>query len=291
MSFPTQDILINPYEQYGENEKKVFGSQQLIVPTFSPALNARFDYGGLEPAQVMMVGAKFGVGKTYFILNWIRFLMAQKFRIIFFSLDMDFRRMYIALLRQILEKGRVESTLQWKADKEHVKQMLINSGYFDYLKIYTNEKKVLSFDEISYICEKEKPDIVFVDHFSKVWGTGDNVFKESKQTAEFFWRAKQNLNTIFVILIQMKKGGHQQRDQNMIPPGRDEYKGAGDIGENADILLSLARPDIDNTCPEEYKKKIVGALRKNRLKDESITDHLFWDYSSVTTIMKDSRYQ
>ena len=300
MSLPTQDILINPYEQYGENEKRVFGSQRLIVPTFSPALNARFDYGGIEPAQVMMLGAKSGIGKTYFILNWIRFLMENKFRITFFSLDMEFRRMFIALLRQILEKGRVESTLQWKADKEHVKQMLIKSGYFDYLRIYTNEKKIISFDEISFICDKEKPDIVFIDHFSKVWGTGDNVFKESKTTSEYFWRAKRELNTIFVILIQMKKAGYgnyikkngnQTNEQNMIPPGEDEYKGAGEIKENADILLSLSRPERDKDCPEGYKGKVVGAIRKNRNQDVSMTDHLFWNYSNITTRMWDSPFQ
>jgi replicative DNA helicase len=290
MILPPQDILVNPYDQFLEVEKEVFNKHERVVPTFSEALNSHFLGGGIEPANVMLIGAKYNVGKTFFILNWIRYLMANRFRCIFFSLDMDFKKMFIRLLRQILETGRLDAEVQWRADKDRVRDLLTKAGYFDYLRIYTNEKKALSFDEISFICDREKPDIVFIDHFSKVYGGGHNVYQETRQIAEYFRRKKKEMNTIFAILMQLKKG-EKQRDQNKIPPGKDEYKGAGEIGEDADIMLSLCRPDIDQGCEEGYKKTIIGALRKNRLNDEPNLDYIRWSYDSRTTIMKDTLFQ
>jgi replicative DNA helicase len=283
-------VLVNPFTQYLEVEQEVLHKNIRVIPTFSPALNSHFIGGGIEPANVMLIGAKYNVGKTFFVLNWIRYLIENKFKVIFFSLDMDFQKMFVRLLRQILDTGRLETESKWRSDREHVKKMLTEAGYFENLRIYTNEKKVISFDEMSFICDKEKPDIVFVDHFSKVFGGGHNIYQETRQISEYFRRKKREMNTAFVILIQLKKG-EKQRDQNQIPPGKDEYKGAGEIGEDADIMLSLCRPDIDQGCADGYKKTIIGAFRKNRLNDEPNQDYVRWLYNPQSTRMIDTVHQ
>jgi len=278
-----ENIIVNPFEQYQEVEDHLFKNPPKVLPTFSPALNKQFIGGGIELANTILIGAKYGVGKTYFILNWILDLIRNKYKVIFFSLDMDFVKIFERLLRLVLDLGKEEAKNQWKADKEFTKEKLTRAGYFDYLKIYTNEKRVISFKEISYICNDEKPDMVFVDHFDKVAGTGHNLYQESKQISEYFRQKKKEMNTIFAILIQLKKMDSHRKTPNAIPPGKDEYKGAGQIGEDADVMLSLSRPDIDEECSQDRKRMIVGALRKNRLNDEPDPGYIFWNYDPTTT--------
>lgn len=200
-----ENLIVNPHHQYLELEDHIFTKPQKVIPTFSPALNRQFSGGGIELANTILIGAKYGVGKTFFILNWIHFLIQNKYKVLFFSLDMDFQKIFVRYLRLLLGQGRQESIATWKADKEFVKEKLERAGYYDYLRVYTNEKRPISFKELSYICDNEKPDMVFVDHFDKVFGSGHNLYQESKQTSEYFRQKKKEMNTIFAILIQLKK--------------------------------------------------------------------------------------
>ena len=284
-----KDILINPYKQYQEVEDQTFSVPLKTLPTFSPTLNRQFVGGGIEIANVMLIGAKYGVGKTFWILNWILYLIQNKYKVIFFSLDMDFTKVFVRFLRLILGQGKLESIATWKADKESVKEKLTRSGYFDYLKIYTNEKRIISFKEISYIVSDEKPDIVFIDHFSKIHGTGHNVYQETRQIAEYLRQAKKEMNTIFAVLMQLKKQESHRKTPNAIPPSKDSFKGAGEIGEDADIMLSLSRPDLDLDCSNDRRKMIVGALVKNRLNDEPDLSYIFWVYDPISTALIDLR--
>lgn len=280
-------IIVNPFEQYAELEEHINSKPQQVLPTFSPALNRQFIGGGIEISNVMLVGAKYGVGKTFFILNWILDLIRNQYKTVFFSLDMDFQKVFSRILRLILGLGKLEAIATWKSDKEFVKDKLTRAGYFDYLKIYTNEKRPISFNEITYICNNEKPNIVFIDHFSKIYGSGHNVYQETRQIAEYLRQAKKTMNTIFIVLMQLKKNDNHRKAPNAIPPGKDEFKGAGEIGEDADIMLSLARPDLDEECQMDRHRMIVGALRKNRLNDEPDLSYLFWKYDPVTTALTD----
>lgn len=280
-------ILVNPYNQYLDLEQRAERSPQKILTTFSPRLNAQFDSGGIEPTNVVLVGAKYGVGKTYFALNWILHLIRDGKKVTFFSLDMDFHKIFVKILRNIAGVGRNDAEMLMKNEKDYVREKLKSAGYFDNLRIYTNEKRPISFREISFICTEEKPDVVFIDHFGKIHGTGHNPYQETKIISAYLQKMKMEINTTFVALIQMRKGDGRGKNPNAIPPGKDDYKGAGEIGEDADIMLSLARPDLDESCPIDRKSIIVGALRKNRLKDEPDIGHLFWRYDPVSTRMND----
>lgn len=280
-------ILINPFHQYIEIEANLFTKPEKVIPTFSPELNRQFTWGGIEKGRSIMIGAKFYVGKTYFALNWARYLIERKYRVHFFSLDMDFKRIFIRLLRQVLSVGEIAAIDKWKEDTAFVREKLTDAGYFDYLKIYTNEKKPILFNEITYIVEQEKPDIVFVDHFGKLQGMGRSIYEETAGIAEYFRAKKTSLNTVFAVLVQMRKEHHRTRLPNAIPPQADDYKGAGNIGEDADVLLSLARPDLDKECEIGHRGMIVGSLRKNRLSDNPEDDYIYWGYSKTTTIMTD----
>jgi len=282
-----ENIIINPYDQFLSLEKTIHQEKLSVTTTFSPRLNAQFEDGGIGPTNVCLLGAKYGVGKTYFALNWMLHSIREGKRVTFFSLDMDYRKILIKILRNVLDVGKHEAIQIWKEDREYTRTKLKDAGYFDNLKIYTNEKRPISFKEITQITTEEKPDIVFIDHFGKIYGMGANIYGETKIIAEYLRQMKNKINTIFVPLIQMKKGDTRMRSPNRIPPGKDEYKGAGEVGEDADIMLSLARPDLDQDCPEDRRLTIVGALRKNRLNDEPDIGYLFWRYDPKTTRMVD----
>ncbi len=280
-------LLVNPFEQYLELEKKIKHKPTTVTTTFSPRLNEQFDGNGIEPTTVVMLGAKYGVGKTYFALNWIMHLIKDQKKVIFFSLDMDFQKIVTKIVRYVMGIGKIDAINAMRDERETVREALRESGYFDYLKIYTNEKRPISFKEISSICTEEKPDVVFIDHFGKIYGIGHNPYQESKVVAEYLRNMKTKINTTFVVLIQMRKADSKSRGQNTIPPFKDDYKGAGEVGEDADVMLSLARPDLDNDCPPEKQRIIVGALRKNRLKDDAEIGHIFWKYDPISTRMTD----
>lgn len=277
--------IINSHDQFIEC-KKHYEREVKVIPTFSPMLNNEYDHGGIETGSTMVIMAGSHTGKTFFITNWMYFLMKSGYKSVFFSLDEESRRIIVKMLRLIYrcDRDSAEKILLLEKTKDD----LMKIGFFDLIKIY---EKRCSLKDYSIICETEKPQVVFIDHLMKMSGSGENVYKETREISEYLTNERKRLGIIYVSLLQLNKEFLKTTDKKYdLIPAMANGKGAGDIYENADVILSLARPDMSPECPNNLRNKIIGLHRKNRLSEKQSFNINTWNYDVITTKITDFIY-
>lgn len=216
---------------------------------------------GFRDGQMVVIGARPGVGKTAFSLNLVeRFLhndtirqtdslsaevkeeVPQKMTGIFFSLEMGSSEL---LERLIAERTAIEVPM--------IRDAQINdSDWVDILatiatddtkgRFFINDNPSLTIDDIEQEIEKtsrnvDHLDFVFVDYLQLVNSTNQNRQQAIAETSRRLKViAKQYHTTVFAIAQLNREVEH--RDNNR--PGLADLRESGQIEQDADIVIMLS---------------------------------------------------
>lgn len=243
--------------------------------------------GGLSPGNIVLVGARTTVGKTWLLLNIMRNMCLQypEKQIAFFSLDMQKKDIAMRLAQLELGKSREEILALLKADTLDVP----NSTF----------KKTVIYDDITSTgaiwskygklrdIENWKPDIVAIDYFGligaansdgKKIGEYDLASENIKILKSFATKTK----VILFIVVQLNR----YSGTGNIPVELNMIRDCGVIEEVSDFIIGLSRYDkikIGNSMLEG-KKLILARLLKNK---NGSTAETFCSFNEITGEMKE----
>jgi replicative DNA helicase len=231
-------LFIDPYQLMIDDCEKARRRPAKIIKTFSRSLNREFDMDGIESGNVMLIMAAAHVGKTYFVLNWMEYLLKQtKLKSLFLSLDMEYGKITNRLYRLIFNCSRKEAEEIKKGYDGKEKQKmsrLIDMGFPNRLTIVDSimisdmqyKSRLDRMSVIDRLICQTRPDIVFIDHLFKMTGNGSKVYEESRNISSHLKRMKVKYEAVFVVLWQLSK--EFIKDHKKIPT-MEKGKGAGEI--------------------------------------------------------------
>ncbi len=236
---------------------------------------------GLNKSDLIIVGARPGMGKTSFALNIARNVAFKKKTVCFFSLEMSRDQLAQRLLSN---EASVESTklrTGQLTDEEWAR--LGNAGAeLSKLNIYLDETPGITVREMkAKLLRMKKVDLVVVDYLGLMQSdkrTENRVQEVSDITRNLKGLAK-DLKIPLVVCAQLSRGTETKGKSHI--PALSDLRESGSIEQDADIVLFLYRETYyDNEKGEDEEKGdqntakcIVAKNRHGELK----TIDLHWD--------------
>lgn len=248
---------------------------------------------GLNRSDLIIVGARPGMGKTAFALNIARNVAVQsKKKVCFFSLEMSRDQLAQRLLSSeaMIESGKLRTgdltNDEWTRLTQASQQLAM-------AKIYIDETSGITVQEMKAKLKRMKdPDLVVVDYLGLMQSakrTENRVQEVSEITRSLKIMAKE-LQVPVIVCAQLNRGGTEGKGKNIShKPALSDLRESGSIEQDADIVLFMYRekyyenenPNPENPVDEHSAECIVAKNRHGGLD----TVRLYWDgqYTRFTT--------
>ena len=249
---------------------------------------------GLNKSDLIILGARPGMGKTSFALNIARHVaLKEKKTVCFFSLEMTRDQLAQRLLSaeacissEKLRTGKIEGS-EWT-------NLVQATEILSKAEIYVDQTTRITVNEMkAKLRRMDKVDLVIIDYLGLMAST-----KKTDNQAQIIGDITQNLknmakelNVPIICAAQLNRGG-EGPDKKNHRPGLASLRDSGSIEQDADIVLFLYREhyyDTEKNDPEQYVDEhkatcIVAKNRHGRTGDVP----LYWDgehtrFTSVAT--------
>jgi replicative DNA helicase len=235
---------------------------------------------GLRNGHLIIVGGYTSAGKTQFVLNIVKALLAQKVKVSFYSLEMSkvdiFKRMLGIL------SGHNGSYLIKNKDAEDIKNKYVEVLKQSGMKVHT-EKYDLDEILMNMIIEKQTQGVqaFFIDYAQLVKAGGSGIYEDMRSLAiklQNFCRTHE----VPVVLVSQVSNENAKVDSDMIG-----FKGAGDLGASADMAIELKsaedKGERERRISENKQIKVKIHAKKNRHGKIFNDDIFFQPLSGIFT--------
>uniref|UniRef100_UPI00402895A9 replicative DNA helicase n=1 Tax=Mediterraneibacter gnavus TaxID=33038 RepID=UPI00402895A9 len=218
--------------------------------------------GGLEGGDVIVIGARPGVGKSAFTSQIILEMAKAGKRIGFYNLEMSEKQVYERLLsnQSGIRLNRIRRAIQFLGDEkerfERANQML---GKMDIL-ISSGTKSV---SEIRNECRHQELDCIIIDYLQLV--RADTRYQSRASEVGAISKAikalAMELNVPIIALSQLNRTSEMRETKE---PTMGELREAGDIEQDASIIILLWNLDNEDKTRKGLKvdKNRQGELGK-----------------------------
>ena len=220
--------------------------------------------GGLEGGDMIVIGARPGVGKSALVTQITSNLAKSGKKIGFYNLEMQNKQMYERFV--VSESGigltRLKRAIRFLGDEkerfDRANEVLEKS---DNIIITTGSKSV---DEIRAESLHMDYDIIIIDYLQLV--TTDSRYKGNRtaevgQISKSIKSLSMELNIPIIALSQLNRTSQMRDDKE---PTMSELREAGDIEQDASVIILLWNSDINDTSKKGCKveKQRQGQLGK-----------------------------
>lgn len=237
---------------------------------------------GFREHHIWMIGGYTSVGKTYFSLNLVRWLLEQNKRIVFYSLEMskvDLISRLMAILTEMpsLYILRGLMTKDEKFSYDLAKTFLESCDFKIYSEMHDLDQIKLSMLEE----HMEKPvDCFFLDYVQLVTRTGKE-YEDMRAAATEFQELMGELKTPMVMLTQINN--EAAKSPNAWTSGA---KGASNLIQAADYYTELwpGEQDMDiyqRNLKDGIPVRVKVKVKKNRHGRTGAIDMFFSSYTGV----------
>lgn len=238
---------------------------------------------GLNRSDLIIVGARPGMGKTAFALNVARNVAVQSGKTVcFFSLEMSRDQLAQRLLssESMIESGKLRTGDLTPDEWTRLTQAGLNLSS---AKMYIDETPGITVPEMKAKLRrmKDKPDLVVIDYLGLVQSakrTENRVQEVSDITRNLKIMAKE-LQIPVMVCAQLSRGTEVKGKSHK--PALSDLRESGSIEQDADIVLFIYRDiyyknenDDPNNQIDEHKAECIVA--KNRHGGLDSVD-LYWD--------------
>ena len=237
---------------------------------------------GLNKSDLIILGARPGMGKTSFALNIARHVaVKQKKTVCFFSLEMNRDQLAQRLLSndasiksEKLRTGNIEGD-EWT-------RLVQATEVLSKAEIYLDETSNITVPEMKAKLRRMKQvDLVIIDYLQLMRAarrTENRVQEVSEITRSLKIMAKE-LNVPVIVCAQLSRGTEARGKSHR--PGLADLRESGSIEQDADIVLFLYREDYysgENDDPESAvdEHSAMCIVAKNR-HGETADVKLYWD--------------
>lgn len=220
--------------------------------------------GGLERQTLTIIAARPSMGKTALAIQFARAAADTGAKVAFFSLEMSrislFGRMACgsAKVPYVDYRARRLTAQTEQAVKDAASELI--DRYEN--RIIINDKTYTKTDDIWRFCAEVRPDILFVDHLSKVSDDGDN---EVRRLGHISWGGKQMAKEFDLAAVYLMQLNRQVENRDNKEPKLSDLRDSGEIEQDADVVLFIHRPDYyEQPLPNQVVSKTKLVIGKDR---------------------------
>ncbi len=272
----------------GDPEKR---DQYIGIPTGISLLDQMIT--GLNRSDLIILGARPGMGKTSFALNIARNVsIKERKTVCFFSLEMS---------RDQLAQRLLSAEACIKSDKLRTGNIADNewtrlvqaTEILSRANIYVDETPGITVPEMkSKVRRLGNADLVIVDYLGLMEPSNRRIENRVQAVTEITRNLKlmaKELNIPVIVCSQLRRPNAAEKEANK--PSLTSLRDSGSIEQDADIVLFLHREDYyRNQNPEKQldEHKAVCIVAKNR-HGEIGDVPLYWDgqFTRFTSVQKD----
>jgi len=217
------------------------------------------DLGGLEPGDLIMIGARPAVGKTAFALQVADTISKSGKKVIYFNLEMTELQIYQRMIAR--ESGiplyRIRTAQKFMNDEEEIRFSTANDvlAKQDNLTFVTGGQTV---SEIRRSVKSQNADVVIIDYLQLLVPEGNyrgNRYAEVGQISHGLKAIARDLNIPVIVLTQLNRESEKNKTKE---PTMAEIRESGDVEQDASVILLMW-----NTDEDDFSKKGIK-LEKNR---------------------------
>ncbi len=238
---------------------------------------------GLNKSDLIIVGARPGMGKTAFALNVARNVAVQSGKVVcFFSLEMSRDQLAQRLLSSeaLIESGKMRTG---DLSEDEWTRLTKAGQNLSGAKMYIDETPGITVSDIKarLLRMPEKPELVIIDYLGLLQGekrTENRVQEVSQITRNLKILAKQ-LQIPVMVCAQLSRGTEAKGGSHK--PALSDLRESGSIEQDADIVLFMYR-DIyykneqkdPNVQVDEHEAECIVSKNRHGGLD---TVPLYWD--------------
>lgn len=204
--------------------------------------------GCLRNSDLIVVGARPGMGKSAFVLSLMLNMAINGDASILFSLEMAKEQLTERLLCQMSDTSMQDMVLKvnLEANEKRITQVIPE---FQRLPIYLNDKasKYNTIESIARQAHKKHGiKAIFIDYLQLIQTTkqmGDNRNQQLGYVTRNLKSLAKELNVPIVLLAQLNRGLEQRVNKR---PMLSDLRDSGEIEQDVDIAIFLYRDEIYN---------------------------------------------
>lgn len=284
---PIRQVVMNAMdriEKASKNKGNVTG-----IPT--GFIDLDYKTAGLQPSDLILIGARPAMGKTAFILNIAQHVaFKQNMTVAMFSLEMS-NEQYV---------NRIFA-LESKVDSQHIRTGNLNDAEWESLiesagvigksKLIIDDTPGLTVAELRSKCRKYKLEydlkLVMIDYLQLMSGSSSRSSDSRQQEISDISRAlkalARELNIPVIACSQLSRAVEQRQDKR---PMLSDLRESGAIEQDADIVMFLYRDDYYN--PDTEKKGIAEVIIAKQRSGTIGTVELAWlpEYTKFANLQR-----
>lgn len=223
---------------------------------------------GLHPADLIIVAARPGLGKTSLCLNIAQHVGIKKHRTVaIFSLEMSKEQLVKRLLcaEAEIDAHRINTGYLNKEDWSRLSRA---SGALADTKIFIDDSASISVGEMRSkarrLAMEHGLDLVIVDYLQLMSGSTqryENRTQEISQISRGLKGLAKELNAPVIAVSQLSRAVEARRGDHR--PQLSDLRESGSIEQDADLVLFIFREDVLNPTPENagVAELIIGKQR------------------------------
>ncbi len=207
--------------------------------------------GGLHRSDLVIIGARPGMGKTSLILNMARYISVNaKRKVAFFSLEMS-RDQLAQRMLSFDAAVNISRLRQGGLTADEWERISTATSTLYQSELFVDETAGITVPQIKSKLRRNKPDVVFIDYLQLIQHTSkseNRVQQVSEMTRDLKIMAKE-LNIPVVVCSQLSRAGQAKGTSHV--PQLSDLRESGSIEQDADIVLLLHRPHYYAIAGEE----------------------------------------
>jgi replicative DNA helicase len=247
--------------------EKLFERKTMItgVPTGFKDLDAKT--AGLQPADLIIIAARPGMGKTAFSLNIASHAAFSGYGVAVFSLEMAKEQL---ALRLLCSEARVDNSrvrTGYLSDRDFPKLATAAGKLHDAL-IYIDDTPAISVLELRAKARRlardrdKKLSLIIVDYLQLMRGTGgaQNREQEISEISRSLKALAKELNVPVLAISQLNR---RVEDRNDKTPQLSDLRESGAIEQDADVIAFIYREAAYNPKSDDNTATITIAKQRN----------------------------
>ena len=249
-----------------------------VVDTPWPGLNRIL--GGIEPGNLVLIGARPSMGKSAFALQLAQHVAIQHGPVLVVSLEMNEREM---TRREVAQKVQANSKTLTEI---HVSRAIAQACP---VYLHTENRGVDDLAALVATFQATHPDMaaVFVDYLGllQCGGAEQNAESELSYISRSLKRMAERHQVPVFAVHQLNRGVEARVDKR---PQLSDLRGSGAIEQDANIVMFLFRPGYYAGRPEDPEAQVRVAKARD---GATYTVQLHWKPETVTFREIDDRHQ
>jgi replicative DNA helicase len=260
-----EDLLTESYA----NIESLYERKELIsgVPTGFQQLDRLTS--GLRPAEIIIVAARPGLGKTSLVVNIAQNAASEHQKVVgIFSLEMASQQL---VTRMLCSEARVDSHKMRSGylSKEDWKRLAKTMSKLARAKIFIDDTAGISVVEMRSKARRLKAehglDLLIVDYLQLMSGASPNSrgrFENRQQEISTISRSlkglAKELNIPLIAVSQLSRAPEQRKGDHR--PQLSDLRESGSIEQDADLVLFLYREDLYKKEEDPDEEGIVQVI-------------------------------